>query len=507
MGKPFMKQLNYVISTLSPILIGAGEDFIPVEYVVRDKYLYPFSVLSINDIINDQQRNRLREIASRDDSLSGLVEFYKELKELPYVSERMIPMTEFAYLHHKKQNGRIERMIYDHYSNQPILPGSSVKGSIRTAILNSLAEDKENIAPGEPERDLMNGAFENDPLTKLKIGDAHVALGWSGKTTCIMTRHSRHRKDGTETTVKDGRNFLAECLYPFQSRWMNGKITILDGFVFEDRFIDQCNKYYKSILDRQIDMLKAMKEPWWADHFAHRIYTAIENKSGILLRIGKHSGADTQSIQKIRRIRTKYNTKDPLSTTLCRISGGQLVPFGWVFVEFYPDGEELRITELQTTINSICHQININVDDWDRQCFDYNNYKKVLKDKIAFNRNELEQKRLQEQRKEEQRLADQAQADALEQERVARLAALSPNQRRIEELRQLIEKSSPQPFANTLWNKTKKVVDDARSSAWSAEEKNQLIALCERDLWKKINKGLDEKKKKALLDPLRETLS
>ena len=94
----------------------------------------------------------------------------------------------------------IERTSASH-NQKPYLPGSSLKGAIRTAILNHLAQSNFN-ANGREDR-LLGGSFETDPLRLLKISDAMVGEGVEGELTHICDNQNRHRKDGTTTSIHD----------------------------------------------------------------------------------------------------------------------------------------------------------------------------------------------------------------------------------------------------------------------------------------------------------------
>jgi len=92
----------------------------------------------------------------------------------------------------REQNGRqvinkleIARHAFDPVSGLPILPGSSLKGAMRTAILEKLRAGRPyplsdqdagkhynaSRKAREMERDILEGSFQTDPLRLLKVGD------------------------------------------------------------------------------------------------------------------------------------------------------------------------------------------------------------------------------------------------------------------------------------------------------------------------------------------------
>ncbi|MBF0440026.1 MAG: hypothetical protein HQL93_13035, partial [Magnetococcales bacterium] len=70
-----------------------------------------------------------------------------------------------------------------------------------------------------------------------------------------------------------------------------------------------------------------------------------------------------------------------------------------------------------------------------------------------------------------------------------------------------IEKElSQQPISGQLWQSAGNLVRLALKEAWSQEEKLALIEICSQQLPSKL-KGVDPKKQKAMIEPLREGLS
>ncbi|MBF0427196.1 MAG: type III-A CRISPR-associated RAMP protein Csm5 [Magnetococcales bacterium] len=174
MAEPFLRSYRLVISTLSPVHVGCGEDYEPTHYVVKGDSLYPLPDLVTTGAFADaKSRTDLEQAVVGKDSLIKLQKLYGDKPDLHHAADRYVPMTTQAADRHKNWlNGKdgqcvIERTIYDHISQNPILPGSSIKGAIRTAILNHLAGRRsvgEYKGAKDLEEKILGGSFDKDPL-------------------------------------------------------------------------------------------------------------------------------------------------------------------------------------------------------------------------------------------------------------------------------------------------------------------------------------------------------
>ncbi|CAK0751743.1 CRISPR-associated protein Csm5 [Gammaproteobacteria bacterium] len=493
MVNQFLKHYRLVISTLSPIHIGCGEDYEPTNYVVHDRCLYPLYDHALTNAFADRvKREDLARAVSGQPDLRKLQQLYNQQSDLPFLADRFVPMTEQASTRHKQwatstgQNCVIERTIYNPATGYPILPGTSLKGAIRTAILNVKADQDKMIPipysgkPKELETRLLGGSFETDPMRHLKIGDADFQDIMGNDSAYIMTRHSRHRKDGTTTSTGDASQNLVECATPFMPRCFVADVTESAEWKFNVTM--ECNQYYfRKVFMEQIKILNAMGLSWWGDQFKSHIADAIGKNSGFLLQVGKNCGADTLSIKKFMKLRTKHNTALPLSTTLCGIENNFLSPFGWLFVEILPDNFELPLIPLVEELNNA--RSKLFPKDGKVRMTNFVSNKKEVGKRLAIEKENREHEAEAKRIAEEQRQAKTAREAAEKAVREARLTAMTPNQRKIEDLRmQIVQSPIPQPISGKLWQDANKLVANAEKGEWMPDEKAELNQVCREEL-------------------------
>lgn len=155
----FMKRYELVISTLSPVHIGCGEDYIPTEYVVDAKgILHKFNVVKLANnapaTLASELDAALEQPAGADQlkNVSAILKKYRD--EIVPLADAAIPMVSGVFKHYNETQGRnadfnrngVERSSYNSFDQQLYIPGSSLKGAIRTALL-----DEQNTTPISPQ--------------------------------------------------------------------------------------------------------------------------------------------------------------------------------------------------------------------------------------------------------------------------------------------------------------------------------------------------------------------
>ncbi|MBI4741296.1 MAG: type III-A CRISPR-associated RAMP protein Csm5 [Betaproteobacteria bacterium] len=262
----------------------------------------------------------------------------------------------------------IARSSYDPLAAQPLLPGSSIKGAIRTALLNAaLAEQSPNnpfstfqnqrqrIIPTEAQRPrdaeraykklgaaLQPQTFgyaenqkillERDPLRLLRIADAHYQPKEGRFPSHIVWRVNR-RNSGVEGK---GMATLIEALNAspttrFQPAAYRGELTVEQGTPLgqdktpQRRFqlpsiIKACNDFYLAKLKDEVAKLEGKADPKWIAQIQEQVFKPehngkttmghmIANGKGFLLRIGRHSGSKAVTVDELRRIYIRQHEK------------------------------------------------------------------------------------------------------------------------------------------------------------------------------------------------------
>ncbi|MBF0398567.1 MAG: type III-A CRISPR-associated RAMP protein Csm5, partial [Desulfobacterales bacterium] len=182
------KIFKCILKVLTPIHIGCDEVYEPMGFVVDEKEhnLIVFDPLDFVVQMDTEDKKKYSEICSKG-SIDSILEMYKFLRGKK-VSGRNIKLCSGFIKHYEKNlnieirnikqelnSFKIERTSFLSNDERPYIPGSSIKGSLRTAYLNDRQkikkERKTNDSKGLEQRLLNYRNFEEDPFRLVKISD------------------------------------------------------------------------------------------------------------------------------------------------------------------------------------------------------------------------------------------------------------------------------------------------------------------------------------------------
>ncbi|MDD2725649.1 MAG: type III-A CRISPR-associated RAMP protein Csm5 [Methylovulum sp.] len=496
MINPFLNTIRCTVSTLSPVHIGCGEDYYPTNYVIDDGFLHHFSEEGLLATLTLPEKNALSKIAEEqgDNGIKKLQQFIHSKKDkLQLHATHSVPLSEQLETFYKTRIGQtsqregrgrevnnqlnIARHAFNPYHQMPYFAGSSIKGAIRTALLNALNEgdplpmrlDSNRDAPkGEADKlqkrlldyqaisDNPVKNIKGDPLRLLKIGDA--AYHHADNLNPTEIRFAVNRKNKVSKFEAKWPSQLLECISANRSRSLIFDLSFLTDKNSHYRWslrdiCHACNEFFLPQLENELAMLRQLNyaNPAWANGLeellANELGDAFRNQQAFLLRVGQHGGAESNTLEGVRHIKImqgkgnapKYLAK-PTTIWLAAHHKDQqqdLLPFGWVLVE-------IGDTVLDQTHAFLKHYA---AADYQRQ----GHLQQLAKQRAEFLAQEQIKQALKAQQEaeaaEQQRLKDQAEA-----EKAAQLAEMTEAQRQIFELRQEYEKANPktQPISGTL---------------------------------------------------------
>ena len=561
---------RFWITPLSPLHIGTGESYQPTNYVIEDGTLYEFDTGSVMGALTAKDRERLLAIAnSRPDTemLKALQKFFFERREtlLPWAVHRIPVLHGVARFYgdrvgqtaNLEESGKqvinrleIDRTGFNPATCRPVLFGSSVKGAIRTALLDGENEGNrlqtvEDRRTGRVRKEYnldfqqrlfqyRAGRFEQDPLRLIQLSDAlwqgeeslpasEVFLAVNRKKVPVVDRGGRMRQSQAETKQLYQ---ILECVSAWRYRAFAGQVNIqnVSGTPEENRRGDRqlpsaalqfgitevaraCNDFYRTVLDREMGVLRERGyiDSGWDDSLKKVLAAArekMERGEAFLLRVGRHSGAEAVTVRGARdgNIRIMEG-KDP-TTGKQRFSYGDAAKTLWLAASesdqrsgLLPFGWCLvELAPLDGTeqkveaIETACEPYLVAVRRWSTSLTE----RSV---ELGTLRAEAERKR-----QEEEALArEQAARAAAEAER---LAAMSAEQQRIEHLRGQLERKRTgnvrEQIGGALYGELQALVKEAAS--WTQQDKAAL-QLVGKEILVYIG-AKDNKKAKELLRQL-----
>jgi len=306
---------KYILRVMSPIYVGYSDVYEPFNFVVDpdSSHMYYIDIEKFLLYLTDKDRQTIFEI-SKDTSSYSLVKFYRFMnskldyvKSHPKIILRKIKICSGFYNHYKKilnlspsdtkqiNQFLITMLSYNVNLNQPIIPGSSIKGSIRTAILNYYSNQVPRNIDDDRflQKKILGYKYVNeDPLKYLKVSEFLPK-----KVNTKIVYAVNLKKDGSNTSTPYQISEVIETGSEFE-----GTISVINvnniAKKFSHGIVEKALRdFYTSILQEE-----------------EKIYNKLSTKipvcyRGIPLKIGRHSGAEAMTVEGFRKIRIKKGRK------------------------------------------------------------------------------------------------------------------------------------------------------------------------------------------------------
>ncbi len=341
---------TFRITLVSPLHIGCGEVYEPTSFVVKEqkKSLVSFNPFLFLQQLPEEKRREFSKIC-KEGTVQSLVDVYKFInREAQNVSGVSVAVGEDFIKHYRsilelerKSIGRklnqfsIGRTAFNPVEDLPYIPGSTVKGSLRTAVLNKRFRAGKKMLPREQEKqneqlqeELLGGSFSSDPFSRVKVSDFHP-VSEVKRAVCYAVNIKKKPKDRAVSSVYQ----IVEIVEP--GAVFQGMISVSEAsskhistpVSFDE--IEQALDFFGGEWTRETSEIKeigVMPGP-------------SPVGQGLPLRLGRHSGAEcVTSVDEKRQIKIIGKPR-PLNyaTTIWFSSHkkkprnlAQLHPFGWV---------------------------------------------------------------------------------------------------------------------------------------------------------------------------------
>lgn len=493
--------IRFYIQTISPIHIGCDDFYEPTGFVLDEnaRQMIVFDPLSFISRMEDSDKSKFSQICAKG-TIASILEIYKFMQNKT-AEGRMIDICH-DFLEHYKQTLslplRNERVIQQNLNNfaiprtafrsvdqRPYIPGSSIKGALRTAYLNLMESEKKLSKKGK-ERNARNleqrlmeyRGIPDDPFRMAKVSDFMPM----GETRTRIVYGVNEKKKQTDRDAR-GLPLIFEVVPP--GSVFVGTITVdaplhgsgISKNVSIEQLMNSSTVFYtkeKRREDRELGNIGVVINSDYARDQGQ--------KNTFLVRIGRHSGAESVTIEGHRNIKImmgkgeKPKDLDHATTlwlsseTRRPVDRDGLQPFGWVQLSRLTDdlSEEFQIKEQKWQEKEDKHR-QIGQAEVERKA-----ELKLQADEEA-RRLELE---AEERRKEEER-------------KKAELGAMSPEERDIAAVydpkiteNQLVEIYNR---IDDFSDENKKLLAQALKEFWMANGKWKKKD-CSKKQWKKVKK-------------------
>lgn len=340
---PNHESYNVRLHILSPIHVGSGQELDPFSYVIRDNKLLIIDLAKW--IENYSDKETLYQKMDSDDYIDLRNYIAKNFNDNNTVlstigvesSEVVRTYKKAVYDKTSRNQALINFMTRNEITKIPYLPGSSIKGAIRTAIANRFVISA-NIKSGDSYNynNKIFGKPTDDPMKNLKISD--ISLEKFGSVIFEAREHSSKDKKTPKGSYEVAVSFcqtdtpvvypLKMSLKPFALHRKTVDIKFLIDSLhrfYMPKFIEEYEKFYKD--ESYKDIRQAI---------APLNMEALRLKTNeAFVRIGHFSHVECVTLDKIRSPKTRKG-KDgkPLPWGKTRTLANGIYPFGWVKLEF-----------------------------------------------------------------------------------------------------------------------------------------------------------------------------
>lgn len=500
------------ISTLAPVHVGCDETYEPSNFVIHEGLLHALDLSDLAEALSDKERNQLAGLADQREPIGALQRFFRDNAErFASLARHQVEVVDVVAREYEAKagkatqlgaNGRnvyndfqIQRTAFCPNDNAPYLPGSSLKGSIRTAWLNHLmrgtpprTDDRGDArnASRRLQESLLHytaGKFENDPFRHVGLADAHADEDGIPPPTRVLyaiSKKKRQPREG-ERGSPELKVFL-ETVPEALPAAFSGELR-LSGEIAWHALCDACNKFYRPQLEAELDhaVLGSLLDADWkrliSGLVGAELGELIAAQQGFLLRIGRHSGAESVTLDGVRSIKilgprvdgkqtseNRPNTTEKRYASQTKAGTDGLLPFGWIWIDACDDEHRHLNDALRRKLAD--HSARLREAHQERRL----RLEETQRRRAAQHAEALRQ---------QEAVAAAARAEAAAQAaRNAELARLTPNVRRIEEFKQQFAARAEQlrgnkERANTDYHNRARALAKAavEGADWTADEK------------------------------------
>lgn len=510
------------ITPLSPIHIGCGDIYEVTNSVLDSKkhLLYFFNPTKVRLLPSTVKSMTSAVMAEKG---STVAKFFRDnANEFRPWSEHIVPVDDGCV---EKYDGMFARegAIFELYRTAyevssegfcPYIPGSSLKGAIRSALADRInngkkfdvkdikdkwRKDREQRSYVDRELfKISSGGFGNSPLRFLKVSDLHVQHKAFSVLTYARTAYRYYKRNGFDRCKKF--YICSEVIEPGQYRAFRGdvsiskapansknpNVSILQEFVYQDIQNVMRDLHSRSMKNWQKEVTWYREaDAFWAKSMEFLLQgLAPQFAAGkcALVRLGKNTGAESKVLtgDNVAQIEISHSestfTEEKSETTTMFLIGresptGIGLPFGWALCEVLDEKDSPSLVRF-------CEEI-------------------ASKRKVSRVSLEEEWKQIEQQRQDQQKKIKEAKEKLVndrlaEEERKAEFESSSPLQQRVLQLLEKIDKAAiPIQPGGGIFREVKDLIN---------EEKEEVKSMTSSDKAWIVEKLFVPLKKKRVFD-------
>ncbi len=338
----YPRQETYKIKAeiLTPVHIGDGTELEPLEYVIKDNKFYKVNLEEWLSTLSEEKANEFKRLTGREYAqksvLTALRRFVRDNIDITKFTEWSSDVGETVKKRYEERFDAPENQLpmspFIRTANKPFLPGSSIKGAIRTAYLNFLKRNtqtlnerkKADLVEGEllkainpgKEGKLPKFAIEKDPFRAIKIKDIFLpenstffaeVINHNKKDNRIKPTSIQILSEVTYATLL-GKPVAVELEMSIDKKILSHRdsgINRMHKDITIETFLKACDNFYKEALKEERD--KFLKNAIDGEGINRSYQKILDNvKDGYLFRLGWGSGLISMTISQDLRTEKNY---------------------------------------------------------------------------------------------------------------------------------------------------------------------------------------------------------
>ncbi|NPV37749.1 hypothetical protein BREVNS_1742 [Brevinematales bacterium NS] len=340
---------------LGALHIGTGNVLSPLEYTVKEGQFIRFSLEKLVSSLSEQKRKILLQKIDKND-LTEIILFIQENIMDDCILYQYRADKDFVQKFQSKIADPVNQLlVYEMYKDpltfEPVIPGSSIKGALRTAIVNTFAERQrsrfeEYLRRGRDfykslEKEILGyqDDIRNDPFRCIRVSDCRIEKRESVEIGEIVN-YKPSRKNSFASIQLIGEYICGYLLgythsYKFiieenndlfdkdvfaTSFSLSEMLKDIDYF-YKRRFSNESKKFYKDSLNSDIKKMR--------NDFLNYLSQIKPEQNEFLIRLGRYSHVESMTLDLRLSLVGKPHPKAARDGTSRMLSLSSCFPFGW----------------------------------------------------------------------------------------------------------------------------------------------------------------------------------
>lgn len=329
---------------LSPIHIGTGEELEPFDYIIKDNFLFRLSFTGALTAMSETDRQEAGKLIDK----GRIIALRKFISEKVDPAKHSIFSTPVRYEVENEYKSKLDdinnQLLVQPFfrsttNHVPVLPGSSIKGAIRTAVVSERGKNSNLPRPRGPrdwsifEQNILSYKdAKDDPFRAITIRDAESD---TDSTVVADVKNAVLRNNTLQVnsislvlemgfSKMTGREVMVETELIINSALI--KASVFRKPVHMDEVVRACKNFYRPKMEEEH---KKFYRGSPVEPFSESLLATSFGATSFPLRVGRFSGVESVTLDKYRDPRPPGN-KTVWGKSRNLAEG--LYPMGWVKV-------------------------------------------------------------------------------------------------------------------------------------------------------------------------------